>query len=82
MNIDKLIYVKRIDRYGIWADGNDLTIVGNARDRIADLTSKIRRLPGNEKYELGGSRREIIHYHFNSNPVEVSNYIFQWDESR
>ena len=88
--IDKLIYVKRMDRHGFWADADECDPDPDPEKTIDKLTTELRLFaeiepvlngencgnPGDKEIGLQGLTKEMIRYHATYRPVERATYLF------
>jgi ABC-type dipeptide/oligopeptide/nickel transport system ATPase component len=79
IKIDKLIYVKKTDRYGQWLDDVDC----DPKEPVETLIEKLEEnldifgeREGSKTVHLSELRKEIIHYHAEYQPSKRADYIF------
>lgn len=76
LNLDCLIYVKRINKRDEWLDEEECDIKGSAEEIIKRIEEKIKIINPNSQ-GLTAFRKEVINYHAIEKPLSKANYFFE-----
>lgn len=97
VELDKLIYVKRMSEHGFWLDEDECSLTQPVEDAIQRMEDDLRRFVQAERHieehtpdahsesdepvQLSELTKELIRYHAKYRPQEHADYVFHRTES-
>jgi len=87
--ISRLVYVKKIDQYGVWDDEDECDPPENIEELLEKKRQELKafrkveaqlenaEMPKDEQVQLSGLRKEVIRYHAKYRPLGKADYVFE-----